>query len=103
MKLIPKEKCINVMMWRNPDQKDLSEWEDFESGMSAMETGAGSLTAAMKLLRQGLKRGYTHFVLSYPVAMSGKSTCNNVHSLLGHPDYLKGIKNAKKTTKSRRK
>jgi len=80
------------MMWINPAQKSLSEWENFKSDMSAMEMGAGSLTAAMKIVRNGLKRGYTHFTLSYPTAMHGAPTRNNPHSLVGHPDYIKGIK-----------
>lgn len=78
-------------MWIHPVD-DLSQWQGFKTGMPAMETGAGSLTAAMKIVRSGLKRGYTHFVLSYPVSMGGPATQNNPHSMLGHPDYIKGIK-----------
>ena len=92
MRLIPKEKCIRVTMWRNPDQKNLHEWENFKTGMSSMETGAGSLTAAMKIVRQGLKLGHTHFVLSYPISRYGPPTRNNPHSIIDHPDYLTGIK-----------
>ena len=92
-RVIPKTHCIRVMMWNNPEQKSLLEWEDFKTDMSAMETGAGSLTAAMKIVKDGLKRGhYTHFILSYPVAMQGGPTRNNPHAMTSHPDYIKGIK-----------
>lgn len=69
-RLIPKTHCIKVVMWRNPDV-DLNWWDDPESGMSSMETGAGSLKSAMKIVGDGLKQGYTNFVLSYPVSMTG--------------------------------
>lgn len=85
-KLIPKEKCINVFLWVNDNQMSLTDWEGCKPGMSALETGAGSLSSAMKIVRDGLKRGYTHFVLSYPVAMQGV-TNRNPHSFFGRADY----------------
>lgn len=85
-RLIPKNHSINIMMWRDENYKNLYEWKEYERGMSAMETGAGSLTQAFKTVKHGLKTGYTHFVLSYPEAMSGGPTKNNPHSLVFRSD-----------------
>jgi hypothetical protein len=75
-------------MWRDPDHTNLYEWSEYKAGLSAMETGAASLSAAMKIIRSGLSGNepYTHFVLSYPTAMSGGPTYNNPHALLGRPE-----------------
>lgn len=72
--LIPKTHCIRVFMWKDerPPEEVLRQWKNHTLGESAMETGAGSLTRAMSIVRKGLRAGhYTHFVLSYPVAMQG--------------------------------
>ena len=78
-RLIPKTHSINVFMWRDPEHRNLHEWSEYKLGMSAMEAGARSLTAAMKIVRKGLECDYTHFVLSYPNAMQGSPTQNNPH------------------------
>ena len=75
-RLIPKTHCIEVHMWRTDEPLDLYNFQDYKLGNSAMTTGAGSLTAAMKIVKQGLKQDYTHFMLSYPVAMRGGPTIN---------------------------
>jgi hypothetical protein len=83
-RLIPKTHCIEIFMWRDPDHKNLLKWSEFKPGMSSFSTGAGSLTSAMKIVRINLESGYTHFVLSYPVAMQGGPTEDNPHD---HPMY----------------
>lgn len=73
-----------IFMWHDPDHIDASKWSEYKPGMSALETGAGSLSTAMKIVRDGLRGNYTHFVLSYPVAMHGPPTSGNPHSWRAH-------------------
>ena len=64
--------AIKVYMWRNENPAfDVNTWEDRVSGDSSFETGASSIGAAMKIVKGGLDRGYTHFTLKYPIAMQG--------------------------------
>lgn len=63
---------IKIFMWKNTNPLfEVHTWEDFKNGDSAMETGAGSLHAAMKIVKMHLGDGYTHFTLKYPCAMHG--------------------------------
>jgi hypothetical protein len=85
-RLIPKDHCIRVCMWTNYHQDNLRWWEDYEPGMSSKSTGATSLTKAMKIVKDGLKTGFTHFVLSYPISNIGGTVANphdieNQHSI----------------------
>ena len=82
---IPPTHCINICMWVDPDHKDLHKWKEYERGMSSMETGADSMESATRIVNQGLGMGYTHFVLSYPVAMMGPSTRDNPHGIMWRP------------------
>jgi hypothetical protein len=84
-RLIPKTHCIKIFMWKDPDHKNLNKWSEYKAGMSAFSTGAASLTNAMEIVRSGLAREeYTHFVLSYPIAMQG-ITEGNPHSFFNRP------------------
>lgn len=83
---IPPTHCINIMMWRDPDHTDLAKWKEWERGMPSMETGAASMESATKIVNEGLDMGYTHFVLSYPVSMSGPSTRGNPHGMVWRPE-----------------
>lgn len=80
-KLIDKNSCIRVFMWRDDEHKDNSRWSEFKLGMSSLETGAKSLAEANKIVKRGLESEYTHFVLSYPVS-NQSVTKGNPHS---HP------------------
>lgn len=98
-RLIPEAHCINVLLWRDPSHVDLGKWKEYDHGMSAMETGANTVKAAMKIVEAGLKSDYTHFVLSYPIAKHSVVTRGNPHSLSFHhrpknPGVLEAIKQA---------
>lgn len=57
-------------MWRN-ENFDVRSWEEYKLNESAMETAATSVNAALKIVKQGLEQGYTHFTLKYPIANHG--------------------------------
>lgn len=69
-RIIPKNHCIRVVTWKN-DNYDLYNYEGYKNGMSAMSTGATSLSKAFKIIKENLKTGHTHFLISYPIANSG--------------------------------
>lgn len=75
-RLIPKNRSISVVTWENDkfDTTNPNNYEGFHNGMPAMQTGASSLTKAFKLIKEQLKQGHTHFLISYPVAMYGNTT-----------------------------
>lgn len=71
---IPEEACIQICMWRNENPNfNINNWEERKKDDSSMETGAGSIHGAMKIVKQGLDNGYTHFTLKYPIAMHGNT------------------------------
>lgn len=61
-------------MWRNEDPNyQVGVYEGYKPGMACMSTGAGSLQAAMKIIRERMTgpEPYTHWTLHYPIAMMG--------------------------------
>jgi len=84
-RLIPKNHCISIVTWCNDefDPNNPNEYQGFKNGMSAMQTGAGSLNKTFKIIKEQLKQGHTHFLISYPIAMSGNTSNEifNIHNL----------------------